>query len=141
MATYGILQETGRSEVFCFINTHLDHVSAEARLQGARMIREFLAPGGRPVILTGDFNEPPDGPVHRELVGEGRPFFDTWRAVHPPGQDDPTQHRFDGRPQGARIDWILATPPFRVRRAAIVADHQDNRYPSDHFPYEVEVDY
>jgi endonuclease/exonuclease/phosphatase family metal-dependent hydrolase len=61
--------------------------------------------------------------------------------LHPEGQEATTQHDFDGKPRGARIDWILATPPFRVRRVAIITSHQDNRYPSDHFPYEAEVDY
>jgi endonuclease/exonuclease/phosphatase family metal-dependent hydrolase len=42
---------------------------------------------------------------------------------------------------GSRIDWILVTRPFQVRRVAIVTDSQDGRYPSDHFPYEAEVEY
>ena len=75
LATFGLFQAAGQTGPFYFINTHLDNISARARLEGAR------------------------------------------------------------------IDWILVTPPFRVRRVAIVTDHQDKRYPSDHFPYEAEVDY
>ena len=44
-------------------------------------------------------------------------------------------------PEGRRIDWILVTPGFRVRRVAIITANRDSRYPSDHFPYEAEVDY
>ncbi len=141
LATYGRFRETGRTGSFYFINTHLDNLSPEARLQGARMIRDRFAPLSRPLLLAGDFNEPPGFPVYRELIGAGRPFLDTWRALHPEGQEATTQHAFDGTPRGARIDWILATPAFRVRRVAIVTGHQDNRYPSDHFPYEAEVEY
>ncbi len=53
MVTYGLFREAGRTESFYFINTHLDNISPEARLQGARMIREFCPlepapdPGGR----------------------------------------------------------------------------------------------
>lgn len=140
LATYGLFQADGRAESFYFINTHLDHISAEARLQGARMIRDYFTPLGRPLVLAGDFNEPPDSPVYRELIGDGG-FLDTWRSCHPPGEEATTQHQFDGAPRGARIDWILTTPEFRVGRVAIVTDHQDKRYPSDHFPYEAEVDY
>ena len=140
MATYGLFREAGSTETFYFINTHLDHVSPEARLQGARMIRDFFIPLGRPLILGGDFNEPPDAPVYQELVRDQGPFCDTWRSVHPPGEEGTTKHSFNGEPRGARIDWILVTPPFRVRQVAIVTDQWDNRYPSDHFPYEVEVD-
>jgi endonuclease/exonuclease/phosphatase family metal-dependent hydrolase len=140
MATFGLFRAEGGLE-FYFINTHLDHVSAEARLQGARMIREHFFPLNKPTILAGDFNEPPDGPVYRELIGEASPLLDTWRAFHPPGEEATTQHQFDGRPRGARIDWILVSPPFRTREAAIIFDHRDDRYPSDHFPYLAEVDF
>ncbi|MHB9072507.1 MAG: endonuclease/exonuclease/phosphatase family protein [Desulfobaccales bacterium] len=141
MATYGLFQEAGRSTGFYFINTHLDHISEAARLEGARMIREFFFPLNRPLVLMGDFNEPPDGPVYKDLIGMDSPLRDTWRAVHPQAEEATTQHGFDGKLKGHRIDWILVTPPFQVGRAAIVADSQEGRYPSDHFPYEAEVEY
>jgi endonuclease/exonuclease/phosphatase family metal-dependent hydrolase len=141
LVTYGLVQEAGRDQDFYFINTHLDHVSAMARLQGARLIREHFFRFNLPMILAGDFNEPPDSPVFRQLMDAGSPLQDTWRALHPRGEETTTQHNFDGVPRGARIDWILATPPFRVRRVNLVTDHGEGRYPSDHFPYEAEVDY
>jgi endonuclease/exonuclease/phosphatase family metal-dependent hydrolase len=141
MATYGLFQEAGCTTSFYFVNTHLDHISAAARREGARMIRNFFFPLNLPIILVGDFNEPPDGPVYRELVGAASPLRDTWRAVHPSAAEASTHHGFNGARPGHRIDWILATPPFQVRGAAIIADSQDGRYPSDHFPYEAEVEY
>lgn len=141
LATFGLFVEAGRVEPFYFINTHLDNISAEARLEGARMIRDYFVPRGRPMILAGDFNEAPEQPVFRELCRDGGPFSDSWRTFHAPEEEATTLHYFDGSPWGARIDWILVTPPFKVRRVAIVTDHQDKRYPSDHFPYEAEVDY
>ncbi|MBM4272848.1 MAG: endonuclease/exonuclease/phosphatase family protein [Deltaproteobacteria bacterium] len=139
MATFGLFQVGDRE--FYFIDTHLDHISDEARLQGARMIRNYFFPLNKPIILVGDFNEPPDSPVYRELIGARSPLQDTWRAVHPPGEEAATQHQFDGRPRGARIDWILVSAPFQVRKGLIVTDHRGDRYPSDHFPYLAEVDY
>lgn len=141
MVTYGLLTEVGRDAGFYFINTHLDHVSEMARLEGARMIRRHFFPLRRPMMLVGDFNEPPGSAVYRELVQGDSPLRDTWKAVSPPGEEATTQHNFDGRPRGHRIDWILTTPPFRVTKAAIVTDHQDGRYPSDHYPYVAEVEY
>jgi endonuclease/exonuclease/phosphatase family metal-dependent hydrolase len=141
LVTYGLFQEETRGLPFYFINTHLDHISSEARLQGARMIRDYFLPLNKPLILVGDFNEPPDSPVYDQLLGRGIPLVDTWRTIHPLGEDPPTQHGFDGHPRGSRIDWILLTPPFRVLKAVIVTDNQDGRYPSDHFPYAAEVEY
>ncbi|MGO8760874.1 MAG: endonuclease/exonuclease/phosphatase family protein [Desulfobaccales bacterium] len=141
MATYGRFRENGRGTSFYFIDTHLDHVSEAARREGARMIREFFVPLHLPLILVGDFNEPPDETVYREFIGADSPLQDTWRQVQGREEEATTQHGFDGRPRGSRIDWILTTPPFAVRRAAMVTDHQEGRYPSDHFPYEAEVEY
>ncbi|HLD46468.1 MAG TPA: endonuclease/exonuclease/phosphatase family protein, partial [Desulfobaccales bacterium] len=141
MVTYGRFREKGRITSFYFINTHLDHVSEAARREGARMIREFFLPMNRPLILVGDFNEPPDAPVYEQFIYADSPLQDTWRQVHPETEEAPTQHGFDGRPRGSRIDWILTTPPFVVRRTAIVTDNREGCYPSDHFPYEAEVEY
>jgi endonuclease/exonuclease/phosphatase family metal-dependent hydrolase len=140
MVTYGRFAAADREEDFYFLNTHLDHISPEARLNGARMIREHFFPLNQPLILVGDFNEPPDSPVYDQLLGAGSPLRDSWRVLHPPGEEATTQHSFDGRPRGSRIDWILLTPPFRVVNALIVTDNQEGRYPSDHFPYAVEVE-
>jgi endonuclease/exonuclease/phosphatase family metal-dependent hydrolase len=139
LVTYGLFQEVGRDQDFYFINTHLDHVSEEARFQGARMIRDYFLRFNLPLILAGDFNEPPDSPVYRLLINPDSPLQDTWRALHGPEEEATTQHSFNGQERGARIDWILVTPPFRVQRVAIVTDDHQGRYPSDHFPYEVEV--
>jgi endonuclease/exonuclease/phosphatase family metal-dependent hydrolase len=141
LATYGLFRETGRATSFYFINTHLDNISEAARREGARMIRNFFFPLNLPIILVGDFNEPPAAPVYRELIQGDSPLRDTWREVHPPDEEATTQHGFDGELRGSRIDWILVTPPFKVRRVAIVTDSQDGHYPSDHFPYEAEVEY
>ena len=141
MVTYGLFRETGRNTSFYFIDTHLDHISAAARREGARMIREFFFPLNQPLILVGDFNEPPDESVYRELIQADSPLRDTWRWEQPPAAEVPSQHGFDGQPRGSRIDWILAAPHFKVRRVAMVADNQNGRYPSDHYPYEAEVEY
>lgn len=141
MVTYGLFQEAGRDLWFYFIDTHLDHISSLARDYGARLIREFFQERREPLILAGDFNEPPDAAVHQGLTGPGAPFTDTWRALHPPGHEFPTQHDFEGNPRGSRIDWILITPPFKVLEAKIVGYNHQGRYPSDHFPYLAEVEY
>ncbi|MBM4285040.1 MAG: endonuclease/exonuclease/phosphatase family protein [Deltaproteobacteria bacterium] len=141
IVTYGRFRLTGQGPWFFFINTHLDHVSASARLAGARLIARYFSQRREPLILAGDFNEPPAAPVHREFVGPHRLFLDTWQAVHASEEDAATQHHFDGHPRGSRIDWILVTPPFRVERAEIIRYNQGGRYPSDHFPYLAEVVY
>ncbi len=143
MVTYGLFRELRRDLSFYFLDTHLDNISAEARLNQARMICRHFLDRQKPLILAGDFNEAPDSPVYRQFVGPDSPFRDSWRELHPAGEEATTVHAFDGQPRGsaARIDWILVTPPFVVREAAVITYHQGGRYPSDHFPYQVEVAY
>ncbi len=141
MVTYGLFQEIGRDLWFYFINTHLDHISELARFHGSRMIRDHFLSQKKPMILVGDFNEPPDAQVYRQFIGEDSPLRDTWRARHLAGEETPTQHQFNGDPRGSRIDWILVTPPFLVKEVEIITRNQEGRYPSDHFPYLAEVEY
>jgi endonuclease/exonuclease/phosphatase family metal-dependent hydrolase len=35
---------------------------------------------------------------------------------------------------GARIDFIFVRPGDQIRNAQVIYDHDDGRYPSDHFP-------
>ena len=141
MVTYGLFQEPGRDLWFYFIDTHLDHISSQARFQGARLLHQFFQEKTQPLILVGDFNEPPDAAVHRELTCPGCRLLDTWRVLNAPGHDPPTQHNFDGQPRGHRIDWILISAPFRVTKTEVVGYNHGGRYPSDHFPYVAELEY
>ncbi|MEJ2069087.1 MAG: hypothetical protein P8X58_01550 [Syntrophobacterales bacterium] len=102
MVTYGLFQEPGRDLWFYFVDTHLDHVSAQARFQGTRLLHQFFQEKPQPLILVGDFNEPPDAAVHQELTCPGCRLMDTWRVLNAPGHDPPTQHNFDGQPRGHR---------------------------------------
>ena len=45
---------------FYFINTHLDHVGAEARYLGAMQLVQYISSHREYFILTGDFNATPD---------------------------------------------------------------------------------
>jgi endonuclease/exonuclease/phosphatase family metal-dependent hydrolase len=144
--------ETGLS--FLHLNTHLDHVSRLARVDGSRLILRKLAEfleGGSPAVVTGDFNCRPGSPTYRNFVEGG--FVDTYLAA---GNEDTvdanTFHAFkgaryrDARPGFGprRIDWILLKDPRRRIRAAshsIVRDHDEESgaYPSDHYPVLAEL--
>lgn len=142
MIGYALLRhrKTGR-ELWAGV-THLDHMGTEARFQQARLAGRWVKERRRPVILMGDFNDAPDSPAYRELVGEETGLTDTWRALGY-GEDESsmTSHDFHGVPRKARLDWILAGDAFAVRRAAVLRDHEGSRYPSDHFPYVAELEW
>lgn len=121
--------------------THLDHMGETARYEQARIIARWLNDLRTPVILMGDFNDRPESDVHRLLTSQDTGLKDTWQVL---GYEEElssfTHHDFRGVPRKTRMDWILVTPEFRVTEARIIRDHRGESYPSDHFPYMVDVE-
>ncbi len=124
------------------VNTHWDHVGAQARRASARLVRARATElaQGAPVLVMGDFNTPIDavgpddaGRILREGTADGRPrLLDTFAAAAAPALG--TYHAFTGVPQPGRIDAILATVEVSVLAAAVVDTSAGGRFPSDHFP-------
>lgn len=125
---------TGNLHLYAAV-THLDHMGAAARVNQARIIASWARQMPGPVILMGDFNEAPASDVHRILTAPETQLFDTWQALEKPEDETAyTHHGFTGKPQRARMDWILADASFRVTDARILRDAEGGAYPSDHFP-------
>jgi endonuclease/exonuclease/phosphatase family metal-dependent hydrolase len=139
VATWVRLRAGQSRTALLHVNTHLDHVSREARIEGMNLILRWLAGdgGGAPVVLTGDFNAPDDTPPYGLLAAAG--FADTYAnrpEVH-------TFHRFQGEtfvpvvPVMLRLDRILTRDGearLRTEGCAIVTDADPPLYPSDHYP-------
>ncbi|MFP4650058.1 MAG: endonuclease/exonuclease/phosphatase family protein [Desulfobacterales bacterium] len=125
----------------CAAVTHLDHAGEEARVRQAEIIAGWAAGLDVPLLLMGDFNEEPDGPVHRILTDPALGLHDSWRALgRGDGPESYTHHAFTGYPKGHRIDWILAGRDFSVLDAQVVKYRENGFYPSDHFPYMADLE-
>lgn len=149
-ANWALFRSRQTDLTFLHLNTHLDHASGPARLEGARLILGKLLEitGGRPdeppVVVTGDFNCRPGSPPYRAFMEDG--FVDTYLAAgNEDDRDANTFHNFKGRgyreadrgQKPRRIDWILLQDPLRLFRPAsheILRDKQSRTYPSDHYP-------
>jgi endonuclease/exonuclease/phosphatase family metal-dependent hydrolase len=141
MISYALLEVRKTGKQFWVCVTHLDHISERARIEGARMIRDWALERREPTVLLGDFNDYPAAEVHRTLNKPQGPFIDSWVVLDKPeDQQSYTHHGFTGIPAKGRIDWILATQEFRILDLAIVRDHEAGRYPSDHFPFWVDLE-
>jgi endonuclease/exonuclease/phosphatase family metal-dependent hydrolase len=139
MATWLKLYDQDAKQPLHILNTHFDHRGIKAREESARLIRNRLEGWGpdASIIVTGDFNAPDMSVPYTTLAASANSLtlVDCFRLVHPTQKDNlGTYHGFRGIRNGARIDWILCSPRFRVIRADIETACRDNRYASDHFP-------
>lgn len=72
-ATWALMKDKKTGRKFYFVNTHLDHVGAEAQKNGLQLIIDKLAELNKdsyPVVLTGDFNVTPENPALQILEGK-----------------------------------------------------------------------
>ncbi len=107
-------------------NTHLDY-RADPGVRRQQVTEMLRAIGERPVptIVFGDMNAPPTAAELRPLLER---LHDTWPAANGPGLTYPAD-----KPE-KRIDYVLVSPHFRVRRA-VVPESQA----SDHRPVVVDL--
>ncbi len=147
---------------FLHVNTHLDHIGKEPRLEGSRVILQQLQQirrDGMPCLLTGDFNSSPELSSANHsgrtataygLYHEGG-FLDAFQiAGTADNGPENTFHGYEGerfrlRDNGAtwRIEWILALPGSRAlsaRSYAVVRTAAPPIYPSDHYPVVVDLE-
>ncbi len=145
IVTWGrFLEKSSGAEIFVF-NTHFDHQSQPSRLKSAKFLSTLIAEkaAAAPVVVMGDFNAGEQNPVIKHLMGEGdRPsvrLVDTFRVLHPKAKVVGTFNGFQGKTDGAKIDFVFADPSIRVEAATIDRTNDEGRYPSDHFPVSAQV--
>lgn len=130
---------TGRE--FLYANTHFDHKGVVSRENASRLLvarlRELA--GGKPIVLTGDFNVNEDTVAYAVIAkakDNDAPFLiDAYRAVHPKRQpDEATFHGFKGTTTGSRIDFVFHSTDFKPLAAKIERlKSPAGKYPSDHY--------
>lgn len=133
MVTWALFERVADHRRFYLFNTHLPYreEDGDARLRGVKAIMARVAalPKDIPVIVTGDFNNDPIGPVYGAIAAR---LTDAWIAAPRRAGPDGTFHDFTGTPD-QRIDWIFFRG-LRALHARTVTTHRGALYPSDHFP-------
>jgi endonuclease/exonuclease/phosphatase family metal-dependent hydrolase len=157
--TWVILEDMYSGKYICHINTHLDHISEQARVNGSKLIldRWHTIADGLPTLVTGDFNSgrwiPPElgfkVPYTDDTLKlyERAEFVDTYTLFHTDGFGSNTFHNFEGesyQPAHSyglwRVDWILAQD-LRATSCDIIRDAEPPLFPSDHYPVVAVVTY
>lgn len=135
---------------FLHFNTHLDHISELARVNGTKLIVQRAAAlrNDLPVIISGDFNSNPESQPHNIFLEAGfmDSFLDLGQHDDPADRTTCTTHYFQGQSYdparwhgSTRIDWLLISDDLHAISYAIIRDAAPPVYPSDHYPVVVDL--
>lgn len=132
ICSYAVLRRKSDNEEIAVFNTHLDHISDEARIKGIQVVLDKIAEfGGKPSILMGDLNAVPGSETISSAV---QSFFDA-QAVAEDTMDGATYQAWGKKLDKERIDYIMVSKTgISVDKYAVVQTTYDGVYPSDHFP-------
>ncbi len=124
---------------FAYLNTHLDHVSDDARARGAQVIGDIVANNlkGIPVVVGGDMNCTAE-------YDEYKPFDFFSRAGLQDAREmpDSTSHAITynayGNGEGSVIDHFFVKN-LKVRQFRTLDGDYGVPYISDHYPIEITI--
>lgn len=138
ICTWARLCDRRTQRSFYIFNTHLDHKSQSARVNGMELILRRITKRGTndPVIITGDLNASEENPVNGSIRAAG--FRDSFCVVHPKDGKVGTTNGFQ-KQHDRKIDYIYVDPAWKVERAEILLDRVDGRWISDHMPVTAEI--
>ncbi len=137
ICTYIILKNISTGKEFVVFNTHLDHVSDEARVEGIKVVLNKIAElNNIPAFLMGDFNAKPNS----ETILSTREYFDDSHNIAAYTDEGPTYHKWGKQPNRERIDYIMISKDKSiVSEYRIVDNCHDGVYSSDHAPIYIKV--
>lgn len=145
VCTYALFKDLKTKQLFWVFNTHLDHIGEDARTKGIQLIIskiKELNTKKYPVIFMGDFNsEPSENRIIslKKVMDDSREVSQE-KPFGPSGTFNNFRH---DEPVTKLIDYIFISKNsiLKVKKYAILSDSKDLRYPSDHLPVYVEINF
>ncbi len=132
-ATWGLFQHIPTGQKFLFVNTHLDHESTTAQVEGMKLIAEKLKEykDSYPVYLTGDFNVL----ATDKAMDAIKDFMRNARMYAYPTDKYGTTNGFSTSSSTKTIDHIYYRKDLKpVEYYTIREAYEGVTYVSDHFP-------
>jgi endonuclease/exonuclease/phosphatase family metal-dependent hydrolase len=145
VATWARLKRRSDGAALLAMKVHWDHQGLVARQESGKMIKNWLSRNlrkGEAVILMGDFNAEVAEESVRQLLGGSDGLVDT-RMAATDGTIGPaiSFNGFQPFPDGGElIDHIFTGADITVRRHGVIAQHENGRVASDHFPVVALID-
>lgn len=124
---------------FVFANTHLDHIGSIARVCGADLIMSKISAEKLPFILTGDFNEYPNGDAIKEMTATAGVYDLTAEIKEHTFRfpETPDIKNAEGENVPLKIDYIFSSGNAVDGTLTVHKDEKDGVLLSDHYPVSV----
>jgi len=139
ICTWAILEDKLSSDKdhpvrIMMFNTHLDHVSKKAKLEGTKLILQKIKEYKLPVIFTGDFNSTPNSEVI-ELIKSESLYSTSDIAENRFNENVGTATNWKPKADSITIDYIFVNKHFNASVYEIVTEYDSEpTLASDHRP-------
>ncbi len=137
ICSYVILTDNSTGRDFVVFNTHLDHVSDEARIKGIEVVLSKIEQfGSLPAVIMGDLNAEEGSETYVSVTGN---FIDA-RYEAAETMADGTYQNWGQLAEPRRIDYFMVSPEgFDILSYAVLDNVHDGVYASDHCPIVLDV--
>ncbi len=137
--------ETKEGKAFYVFNIHYDHIGQKAREESSKLVVDkikIINKDNLPVIFMGDFNVDTQNPAYKTVLEKSNLKDSRLTTKISSIGNQGTFNAFDWeRLPDAIIDHIFVSPEIEVLRHAILTNNYGKKYPSDHFPVMIEVEF
>lgn len=139
VCSYVILKDNATGTEFIVFNTHLSHVSDEARINGIQVVLDKIAEfGSKPAVLMGDLNAKEDSETYKSATNN---FYDAkYQTTNT--MTSCTYQDWGEQLDRECIDYVMISKQgLKVNSYKVVTDTYDGVYSSDHFPLSVSISF
>ena len=145
ICTWGHFRVKATKQELYYMSLHMDHIGVQARMESAKLVVDKIKEicGGKPVVLTGDFNVDQNNPIYNVFTGSGI-LADSYEICEIRYALDGTANGFDPNSfTTSRIDHVFVTPGTRVIRYGVLTDTyrtmtpEAQKYENGNFPKEI----
>lgn len=137
VCSYVILTDNSTGKNFVVFNTHLSHVSDEARINGIKVVLDKISEfGSLPAVIMGDFNAVEGSETYNSVTEN---FLDAKYQTENTS-DSHTYNGWGAPEKYQRIDYFMVSKTgFKVNSYNVLSGIRNGVYISDHCPITLEV--
>lgn len=138
ICSYAVLVRRSDGKKLAVFNTHLDHISEEARIKGIRLVlKKLIEFGGMPCVIMGDLNDFENSETYRSAT---ELFYDAKYRTQD-SDSGATYQNWGTMPDHENIDYFLISKEgIDVLQYRVVRTTYDGVYPSDHYPIKLKIE-